>query len=455
MIQNTPVPDLSDPLTRDRLADLALQAHDLQRRRDLGDETAHVFGLPSLALHEDASLLQAGLRLDQAEQNRRAALAAVQAEIDDLAFDLYGLDETDRAAIRAEMGGASDESPHEPPAGPEEQEAEDEEEAAPPEDLPLRVQNLLMWCVGVAFGRWDVRMALDSSLLPALQGPFDPLPRCAPGALIGTDGLPARKDHIAGEAWLRSRKDVLDLPGPGMPGAALDADAYPFPVAWDGILVDDENHPADLVARVEQVIRLLWGDRGDDIIQEACDILGFPDLRSYFRDPRKGFYAFHIKRYSKSRRKAPIYWLLQPEKRSYGIWLYVHRMGEMTLLEAARKPYADSKVLLEEARLDELQQSLGALEGSARKRREREIERQQKLVDEVTSFRNTLDKVAAMKLPPDLNDGVIISIAPLHALTPWNEAQKMWAQLATGAYEWSAMAQQMRRRGFVKVASSR
>ena len=84
---------------------------------------------------------------------------------------------------------------------------EDSEEEGPlaPEDLPVRVQNLLMWCVGVAFGRWDVRMALDPSLLPALQGPFERLPRCAPGALVGPDGLPAATEAIARPPALSNR----------------------------------------------------------------------------------------------------------------------------------------------------------------------------------------------------------------------------------------------------------
>jgi len=303
-----------------------------------------------------------------------------------------------------------------------------------------------MWCVGVAFGRWDVRMALDPTLLPPLQGPFDPLPRCAPGALVGTNGLPASKDNIASEAWLRARENVLNLPSaPLHPGAP----APPLSVSWDGILVDDPTHPADIVTRVREVLTLLWTDRADAIEREACDILGVNSLRDYFRDPRRGFFAFHIKRYSKSRRKAPIYWLLQSEKRSYALWLYIHRLRPDALFAAGRD-YADAKVALEQARLEELQQGLDALSSSGRRRRERDIERQQKLVAEVSDFRNRLDRVALLNLPPDLNDGVLIGIAPLWELAPWKEAQKTWEKLIAGEYPWSTMAQRMRERGLVK-----
>jgi hypothetical protein len=285
--------------------------------------------------------------------------------------------------------------------------------------------------VGVACGRWDVRKALDPELLTPLGGPFDPLPRCAPGALTGDDGLPLQK-----------------LPSPSQGGGPGMGD-YPLSIAWDGILVDDPTHASDIVGRVRQVLSLLWGDRAAAIERQACQILGFGNLRDYFRDPRKGFFPFHVKRYSKSRRKAPLYWLLQSERRNYAIWLYCHRL-EATTLYAAGRDYADAKVALEEARLEELRGGLGALSGAARRRREREIERQARLVAEVTAFRDRLDAIALLNLAPDLNDGVAIGIAPLWELVPWKEAQKTWARLVAGDYEWSTMAERMRKRGLVK-----
>ncbi|MBC8447736.1 MAG: hypothetical protein H8D78_08305 [Chloroflexi bacterium] len=218
--------------------------------------------------------------------------------------------------------------------------------------------------------------------------------------------------------------------------------------------MDDPTHPSDVVTRVRGVLSLLWGDAAgsadaDAIEREACDILGVRTLSDYFRDPRRGFFAFHIKRYSKSRRKAPIYWLLQSERRNYAIWLYTHRLDRATLYAAGRD-YGDAKVKLERTCLEELKQGVEALQGSARKRREREIERQDRLVAEVADFRQRLDAVALLNLSPDLNDGVVISIAPLRELVPWGEAQKTWDKLVAGEYPWSTMARQMRERGLVK-----
>jgi len=468
VIQRTPIPADLDR-TQKGLSALAHEAYDLQCDRDRTDETTHAFCLPALVSHRDTedterskeTLCALCASVAEAEESAQARLTAIQAEIDDTVFDLYGLSEADRTLVREEMGVS-----HRATEDTEKSEESlcdlcasvaDEDEPAPPEDLPARVQNLLMWCVGAAFGRWDARMALDPTLLPALQGPFDPLPRCAPGALVGSDGLPpANAAAIAPEAWLRARENVSHRVTEDTEKSeeslralcASVASSYPLPIAWDGILVDDPTHPSDIVARVREVLALVWQERADAVEREACEILGVRELRDYFRDPRR-FFAFHIKRYSKSRRKAPIYWLLQSERRNYAIWLYVHRLRSDGLFVAGRD-YADAKVALEGARLEELRAGLEALDASARRRREREIERQQKLVAEVTEFRDRLDRIALLNLPPDLNDGVTISIAPLWELVPWMEAQKTWEKLAAGQFEWSTMARQMRQRGLVR-----
>ncbi len=429
-VQRLPFPVSSEDTTS-KLHKLGSEVYDLTRHLDQSEELSHAFTISDLVHHTDKPLLEGILALEAEAQAARTRLAAIQAEIDDIVFDLYGLNESDRALVHAEMGESVNRRVS--------------ESASHESRFTFHVQNLLMWCVGVAFGRWDARMALDPTLLPPLQGPFDPLPRCSPGALVGADGLPpAQAADIAPQAWLRARQNVLDIPAPVSSAPLLPCSSVslsPFPK--DGILVDDPTHPSDIVTRVREVLTLLWKDRAGEIEREACEILGVKTLRDYFRDPRKGFFAFHIKRYSKSRRKAPIYWLLQSEKRNYAVWLYIHRLRPDTLYAAGRD-YADAKVALEQARLEELRVGLDALSGSGRRRREREIERQQKLVAKVTEFRDRLDQVALLNLPPDLNDGVTIGIAPLWELTPWKEAQRTWEKLVAGEYAWSTMSQRMR-----------
>src|SRR5690606_29408925 len=134
---------------------------------------------------------------------------------------------------------------------------------------------------GVVLGRWDIRMALDPSLIPQMPDAFDPLPSVPPGTLLGSDGLPARID-------------------------TFDEKRYPISIDWDGILVDDPESSDDIVKRVREVFELLWGDEADDQEKKACEALRVrdTDIRNYFNSPTKGFFADHIRRYSKSRRKA-------------------------------------------------------------------------------------------------------------------------------------------------------
>ena len=79
-----------------------------------------------------------------------------------------------------------------------------------------------------------------------------------------------------------------------------------------------------------QHIEIIWKDRADAIEHEACEILGVKSLRDYFRKPA-GFFADHLKRYSKSRRQAPIYWPLSTASGTYTLWIYYHRLTDQTL----------------------------------------------------------------------------------------------------------------------------
>ncbi|MFM8475219.1 MAG: Eco57I restriction-modification methylase domain-containing protein, partial [Planctomycetaceae bacterium] len=171
--------------------------------------------------------------------------------------------------------------------------------------------ELVSFALGSVFGRWDIRYATGERPAPELPDPFAPLPVCPPGMLQGDDGLP-----LSPEAGRRLRTEGH----------------YPLDVAWDGILVDDPEHPLDLERRVHAALAVIWNDRVDAIEQEACELLGVPSLREWFRRPA-GFFADHLKRYSKSRRKAPIYWALSTPSACYTVWLYYHRFAKDTFFK--------------------------------------------------------------------------------------------------------------------------
>jgi len=285
---------------------------------------------------------------------------------------------------------------------------------------------LISYQVGVIVGRWDIRFATGERQHPKLPDPFDPLPVCPPGMLQGPDGLPAKPEDVPSN--------------------------YPIRIDWDGILVDDPGHEDDIIRRVQDVLEAIWKDRAEAIEREACEILGVQELRDYFRKPgNSGFWMDHVKRYSKSRRKAPIYWYLRSAKGNYGLWLYYHRLDKDILFKALLN-YVEPKIRMEEDRLKSLRGRKEAAGSSGReaKQIEKDMDRQEQFVSELHDFADKLRRAANLHLIPDLNDGVVLTIAPLFELVPWKEAKEYWEDLVEGKYEWSSIGKQMREKGLVK-----
>lgn len=276
------------------------------------------------------------------------------------------------------------------------------------------VCRCISWLLGVSFGRWSCRpeadgMAIDEEFM--LKAPS----KCAPGQLQNEGGLPARLGEVPV--------------------------SYPISVVWGGILVDDRNHPLDLVGHVCEAIEITWrgqdgGPTAEDIQREACSILGVQSLREYFRKPA-GFFADHLKRYSKSRRQAPIYWQLSAGSGSYSTWLYYQRFTQDTIYRVLRD-FVEPRILQADRESFELE-SQGALSGDAASR----LQEAQTLLQDLRIFKSELDLVAPL-WNPNLNDGVILNHAILWRITPYTPWQKKckecWDKLVKGDYDWAHLA---------------
>ena len=366
IIQATPVPDLG-PETGERLASLARRAWSLKRTLDTVNETSHAFLLP------------ATLRARVGEYDPPAIeeeLERVQAEIDAIAFDLYGFSDVDRAAALGGADSAVGEDAPEPGADEE----VDENDAAPVAQI---ADHLLSWAVGVAFGRFDWRLATGERAMPPEPDPFDPLPTKSPGML--PDG------------------------------------ASPFH-AHAGILVDDPGQPHDLGTLVEEGL-------------SRVDAPVAPDVRRWLQ---RDFFPFHLQHYSKSRRKAAIYWPLATASGSYTLWLYYPSLSSETLYSAIND-FLDPK-------LKEVGRDAAALrdKGTARSRDdEKRFDALQTLELELTELRDALLKLAPT-YKPNYDDGVQITASPLWPLfrhKPWQKLLKdTWAKLEKGDYDWAHLA---------------
>jgi len=362
IIQQTPVPELS-PADRDTLARLARRAWSLKRSLDTVNETSHAFLFPP-------GPNEAVTGLDPVAVERE--LAEIQREIDDLVFDLYGFGPDDRASIEG-------------PTQPTEAGTDDEEDDDEAEPLPgAPADTLLSWFVGVAFGRFDLRLATGARPVPAEPEPFDPLPARSPGM------------------WPEG-EEPTDIPA---------------------ILVDDPGHDHDFRSHVARnMAKTNWPDP--------------EDLRPWLA---KQFFELHIKMYSKSRRKAPIYWQLATPSASYSVWLYYHRFTRDTLYQVLHD-YVAPKVLHEERNLAEMIQASG---GKPTASQRKEIDRQEAFVEELRAMRDEVARVAPV-WNPNLDDGVILNFAPLWRLVPqhkaWQrECKACWDKLAAGDYDWAHLA---------------
>jgi hypothetical protein len=272
--------------------------------------------------------------------------------------------------------------------------------------------EFVSYSVGCAFGRWDIRYATGEQAAPELPDPFAPLPVCPPGQLQNAQGLPARPE---------------DVPA-----------AYPVRIPWDGILVDDPNHPLDLERRVREVIEIIWsgqagGPTAEAIEHEACEILGVKSLRDYFRKPA-GFFADHLKRYSKSRRQAPIYWPLSTSKGNYTLWIYYHRLTDQTL-HTALLDFVEPKLKTVATEINHLRET-----NAARDRLADLLDFQ----DELKEFEVEIKRIIDLPWKPNLNDGVKITASPfwkLFRLPAWQKNLKTtWQELEKGDYDWAHLA---------------
>jgi hypothetical protein len=277
-------------------------------------------------------------------------------------------------------------------------------------DIKTIITSQLSYVVGIVVGRWNI---FGTKLIENFHkqiDPFEQLPVCPPGMLQNASGLPAEPD---------------DIP-----------DDYPLRITWPGIIVNDEGHPEDIVTRVREAMEVIWKEKAGDIEQEACEILNIGGLRDYFSKPAK-FFADHLKRYSKSRRKAPIYWPLSTPSGSYTLWLYYHRLTDQTLYTCVNN-FVAPKLESMSATMDSLRKKTGRST-----QEEKELETLSDLVLELTDFRDELLRIAQF-WKPNLNDGVVITAAPLWRLfqhKPWHKILKQaWAKLEKGEYDWAHLA---------------
>ena len=411
VIQRTPVPSLTD-VERDALARLARRAWSLKRSLDARNETSHAFVLPALLQVAGTDVAARAAAWSDHVRTVEAELAAIQAELDDRCFVLYGIDEADRRTITEGFGTrGSEEATSDGANDAEDDGGENTDENESTTNAPGLAAELVSWGVGVAFGRFDMRLATGARPMPTEPEPFDHLPACSPGMLTGGNGLP------------------LARPPAGYPLAFTEA----------GVLVDDLGHSQDLSTAVRTMFDAVFGadaDRWWNDVAALLDPKGH-DLRVWLAG---NFFEQHVKRHSKSHRKAPIVWQLGTPSGRYSVWLYAHRLTRDSFFQLQNE-VVRPKLTHEERHLTSLMQNAG---GSPSAPQRKEIAAQEAVVEELRAMLDEVKRVAPL-WNPNLDDGVVLTMAPLWRLVPqhkpWQkELKAQWDELAAGKYDWAHLA---------------
>ncbi len=276
----------------------------------------------------------------------------------------------------------------------------------PPGEPRKTADDTISYLIGLAFGRWDVRIALrkDDVSSPDL---FDPVLLRPPGMLTGSDG------HAPG----------------AQPGN------YPLQIPPLRILTDEPGHPWDIVVAIERAARAVYAEP-EEILAELKEIFGRADIRGHLRKP---FFKDHLSRYSASRRKAPIYWPLTVQSGNWGVWVYAPTFNRETLYAVANEARRRER-LADEAIL-RLRQEREVAGGRPVRTVSEELQAEERLVEELRVFRLEAERIAGLGWEPDLDDGSILTAAPLADLFPaWPAATTARAELRRGQYPWATVA---------------
>ena len=375
-LKNVPVPDFRGK-GLSRLTELCERAARLCLNAYTSDEAGHFFAFGSRG---------------EVSKFHRSELDTISGEIDDAVWQSYGATAEEVASFSRqrvlflERSFSTDSSAEQPSV------------------------DAIHLAVGAAFGRWDIRYATGERQVSEMGDPFATLPVCSPGMLQNDQGLPA---------------ELKDIPSD-----------YPLDIVWSGILVEDIGNTADIENRLSRVFQLIWKDKAEEVETEACEFLGVGNLRDYFRKP-SGFFADHLKRYSKSRRQAPIYLPLSTKSGEYTLWLYYHRLTDQTLFSCIND-FVEPKIRQVKDDVNGLSSKQGRSSDD-----EKRLEQLTDLSFELEELRDELLRLAPI-WKPNLNDGVQITMSPLwkrFRLPKWRKTlEDTWKKLEKGEYDWAHLA---------------
>jgi len=206
-----------------------------------------------------------------------------------------------------------------------------------------------------------------------------------------------------------------------------------------GILPLDEGHLEDFVALLEEALAEKCNEAAGATLRDALSALGVQNLREYVRRA-DGLYAAFRRLFSASQRRGMPVFNISTLSGSFAVWVDLRRASRDAMFRV-QNDYVAPKLAHEQRRLDVLRAEGGANPTTAQRNA---IEAQEGLLEELQSFFDEVRRVAPF-WKADLDDGVVINLAPLWRLVAqdraWQkELRTTWDALCRGEYDWAHLA---------------
>lgn len=208
-----------------------------------------------------------------------------------------------------------------------------------------------------------------------------------------------------------------------------------------GVVVDDQGNIDDIGALILRTLsEVLPATSEEELLRDLAAASSGKPHRTIRGWIASEFFDDHLKTYSSSRRRAPIYWQLATPSLSYSVWLYIHAFTKDTLFRV-QNDYVAPKLVHEERKLESLRRELG---DNPKASDLKDLARQEVFVEELRAFVDEVKRLAPL-WNPNLDDGVIINFAPLWRLVqhhkPWQkELKATWDEVCAGEHDWTHLA---------------
>jgi hypothetical protein len=184
----------------------------------------------------------------------------------------------------------------------------------------------------------------------------------------------------------------------------------------------------------------IWPNAAPDALSQLCGALRVDHLSSYLSDTgASGFCADHARRYSKGRRRAPLYTWFGTASGSFGALLMAPAATADTLF-ILRNEILAPRLARAERSADAARSETGE-KGSAATRSA--LADAEALVTELREIAAELNRVIPL-WAPSVDDGVLVNTAPFFRLMPHRDsrtkAEAAWKELCDGDLDWSHLS---------------